>query len=281
MKNTTTLFLMTEETPDATVTEFAEASAATGAHLGCLIIGAGPALPYSSYGVPPYGTLNVPDDWGEQLDIARKRQNARMHEVEQLLARSNVSGDVQSAFCVISEIRHHVGRKACVSDIAHIASNLRDAPEIWRETIHGVLFQSPIGLMLNATPGPHAKRIFIAWDSSKPAARAVHVALPTLKEAEEVVVACFDPVTTPDDAGADPGIGLATWLSHHGCTVTVSQFPTGGKEVARCIQDRARESGADLVVMGAYGHARMLQAVFGGTTRSMTEQTHLPVLLAH
>jgi nucleotide-binding universal stress UspA family protein len=33
--------------------------------------------------------------------------------------------------------------------------------------------------------------------------------------------------------------------------------------------------------MGGYGHARILEAVFGGTTRSMIEQTDLPVLLAH
>ncbi|MFC6582283.1 universal stress protein [Sulfitobacter aestuariivivens] len=74
---------------------------------------------------------------------------------------------------------------------------------------------------------------------------------------------------------------MAKWLSHHGCNVTVSQFPSGGREVGQAIQDRATELGADLVVMGAYGHARMIQTVLGGTTRTMMEQTDLPLMLAH
>ncbi len=281
MENSTTLLLMNNDTPDQVVADLAEASLGTNTHLSCLILGAGPQLPYSAYGVPPYGTLSVPEDWGDRLEIAHQKQNARIQEVEQVLAHSNASGDVQSAFCVSSEIRHHVARKACVSDMAHIAPNLRDAPEEWREAAHGVLFQSPIGLMLNTSPAAPANRIFVAWDSSKAASRAVHVALPYLKAAEEVIIGCFDPVTTAVADGADPGTGLAAWLSHHGCMVTVSQFPSGGKEIAQCIEDRAKEAGADLVVMGAYGHARMLQAIFGGTTRAMIEQTTLPVLMAH
>ncbi|NNE82139.1 MAG: universal stress protein [Silicimonas sp.] len=281
MNNTTTLLLMNGDTPDGVISDLAEASLQNQTHLSCLILGVGPELPMSTYGIPPYGTLNVPEDWGDRLEIAHQKQSKRVQQVEQILAHSNVSGDVQSAFCVNSEIRHHVGHKARISDIAHIAPNLRDAPEEWREAAHGVLFQSPIGLILNGKSGVPIKRIFVAWDSSKSASRAAHVALPYLKAADEVVIGCFDPVTTAVADGADPGTGLAAWLSHHGCKVTVSQFPSGGEEIAQCIQDRAKESGADLVVMGAYGHARMLQAVFGGTTRSMIKQTDLPVLLAH
>ncbi len=47
------------------------------------------------------------------------------------------------------------------------------------------------------------------------------------------------------------------------------------------IKHRAKEFGADLVVMGAYGHARVIQTILGGTTRTMIEQTELPVLVAH
>ncbi|MFY0312091.1 universal stress protein, partial [Leisingera sp. D0M16] len=91
----------------------------------------------------------------------------------------------------------------------------------------------------------------------------------------------FDPDLTDERDGEDPGTDAAAWLSHHGCNVTVSQFPSGGRDVGPAIQDRAREAGADLVVMGAYGHSRLREAVFGGTTRTMIEQTELPVLFAH
>jgi len=281
MKNATTLMLIDVDTPDSVIANEAEISAQNQIHLSCLILGSGPELSYSTLGIPPYGMPSIPEDWGDQIEAAHQKQNERVQQVEQILSRSNVSGDVQSAFCVTSEFRLHVARKACISDIACIAPNLRDAQDTWREAAHGVLFLSPIGLMLNGSPGSPAKHVFIAWDSSKAAARAVHAALPYLKTAYDVVIACFDPVATADADGADPGTGLAAWLSHHGCKVTVSQFPSGGKEIAQCIMDRARETGADLAVMGAYGHARMLQAIFGGTTRKMIGQTALPVLLAH
>ena len=281
LKNTTTLVLMNGDTPDGTIAALAEASTKTNTHLGCLLLGTPPELPAYIYGVPPYGTLNVPDDWGAKLETAHQTQNARIQEIEGILARSNASGDVQSAFCVTSEIKHHVARRARVSDLAFVAPNLRDSPEEFHEAAMGVLFQSPIGLMLNGNIAAPVERVFIAWDSSKASARAVHAAMPYLKEAKEIIIGCFDPVSTPTADGADPGTGLAMWLSHHGCRVTVSQYPSGGKEVGQCIQDRALEVGADLIVMGAYGHARVLQAVFGGTTRTMMNQTDIPVLLAH
>jgi nucleotide-binding universal stress UspA family protein len=113
-----------------------------------------------------------------------------------------------------------------------------------------------------------ATTVFLASDSSEGAASAAHAALPYLKAAKEVVVGCIGPVMTNERDGQDPGTDVAGWLSHHGCKVTVSQFPSGGRDIGRCVLARAQEIGADLVIMG-------------GTTRSMIEQTNLPVFLAH
>jgi nucleotide-binding universal stress UspA family protein len=113
-----------------------------------------------------------------------------------------------------------------------------------------------------------ATTVFLASDSSEGAASAAHAALPYLKAAKEVVVGCIGPVMTNERDGQDPGTDVASWLSHHGCKVTVSQFPSGGRDIGRCVLARAQEIGADLVIMG-------------GTTRSMIEQTNLPVFLAH
>lgn len=280
MHDTTTLLLLNRDTPDETISDWADASARRNTHLSCLLLNVAPALPVSSYGVPPYGSMTIPDDWSETVEIAHRAQNARIEQIEGLLSRSDASGGVQSAFCVAGEIKHHVVRKARVSDLAVMAPNLRHSETEFREAAQGVLFASPVGLMLNGRTTPPA-RIFIAWDGSKASSRAVHAALPYLKAATEVVIGCFDPVTTAAAHGEDPGTGLAAWLSHHGCKVTVTQYPSGGQEIGQCIQDRAREDGADLIVMGAYGHSRIVQAVFGGTTRTMMAQTDLPVLFAH
>lgn len=281
MNRRTILFIIDADTPDAVISEATEAAAVNQTHLSCLLLGPAPSLPVFAYGVPPYGGMNIPDNWGDLLSDAQDKLDTRVNEIEALLARSNASGEVQSVLCATLDVRRHVARKARVSDEAFIAANLRDTPDILREASYGVLFHSPVGLRLNGTMSQNMDRVFVAWDSSEAASRAVHVALPYLKDAAEVVIACIDPVTTAPRDGQDPGTDLAAWLAHHGCHVTVSQFPSGGTDIAESLQDRAKEFGADLVVLGAYGHTRMVQAVFGGTSRSMIDQTELPVLLAH
>ena len=279
MKNATVLFLANGETPDSAISSFAQALGETNTHLSCLLLDPTPQLPVASIGVLPYGSFDVPDEWFAEVEQAHQRQNKRLQEIETLLAGLQISADVQAAVSVESELKHHVAHKARVSDYACIAGNLRQTPQ-FREAAAGVLFHSPIGLMLNCDVPRVPETIFIAWDSSKAASRAVHAALPMLKGSTEVVIGCFDPLATAAADGTNPGSGLATWLSHHGCRVTVNQYPSGGKEIAECIQDRAREVGADLVVMGAYGHSRIVQAVFGGTSRSMMRQSELTVFLA-
>lgn len=281
MKKSTALIVANQNTSDESVSALAESAFQEDIHVSFLLLGLMPALPGYAYGAPPYGSMSIPENWAELAEDARKAQGERVQQLEALLADSGASGDVQSVLSATIEIKHLVARRARVCDLVHIAPNLRDTPDLMREAIYGTLFQSPAGLVLNGSPSLQAKRIFLAWDSSKHAAAAAHVALPYLKEAEEVVIGCFDPVVSQEQNGADPGVDLAGWLSHHGCKVTVTQYPSGGLEIGKCIHDRAKEVGADLVVLGAYGHARMIEAVFGGTTRTMIVQTDLPVLLAH
>lgn len=281
MNRRTFLFVINSGTSDDQIAEAAEVAAQRQGHLTCLLLGSAPALPMYAYGAPPYGAMNVPDNWGDLVQDAHRDQQERADAIKAVLAKSDVSGEVQSALCVTMDIKPCVARSARVCDEALIAPNLRDTADTLREVAYGVLFHSPIGLRLNGPALLNVARVFVAWDSSEAAASAVHAALPYLKEAEEVVIGCIDPVMTTECNGQDPGTDVAAWLSHHGCNVTVSQFPSGGREVAACLQDRAKEFGADLVVMGAYGHTRLRQAVFGGTTRSMMEQVDLPVFLAH
>jgi nucleotide-binding universal stress UspA family protein len=281
MNRQTILFVMNAATTDAEINEVAEAAAVADNHLICLVLGPAPALPIYAYGVSPYGGMNIPDNWAELVAEAQQQQQERVQEVEALLVKHNTSGDVQSALCVTADIKHNVAQVARVSDEAYFSASLRDSPEMLREAASGILFHSPIGFRINGAMSKGAKKVFLAWDSSEAASSAAHTALPYLKEADEVVIGCIDPVMTPERDGQDPGTDVAAWLSHHGCKVTLSQFPSGGREVGQCIQDRAREVGADLVVMGAYGHARMVQTVLGGTTRSMMKQSDLPLFLAH
>lgn len=282
MKNQTLLFLMTEDTTDAEVHQMAEYASATNAHLVCFVLSRMPTQPMNAHGAFPYGGYEISDIWVEEVNGTRERLKMRKDALEALLQAEGVSGDVQVALSNQADVRLVVARRALVCDVAIVSESLRATEDgLFRPAVFGVLFDAPIGLMLNATPMSVPKRIFVAWDTELPASRAIHAALPLLKKADEVIVGSFDPIASELEDGENPGSDLAKWLSHYGCNVTINQYASGGEIIGAAIQRRAVEVGADLVVMGAYGKSRLRELVFGGTTHHMMRQTETPVFLAH
>lgn len=281
MQRRTSLFVLSRDSSDAAVTAAAEAARDQGAYLACLLLETLPARPYFMSGATAFGSAAMPADWVDRFAESKSAIETRAAGINRLLAQSGCPGDVQYAVSAGAEIRLLCARRAMSCDIAQLAEGVREKDVVFREALHGLLFQSPVPVIVNSSPFAGYSRIFLAWNSSLAASRAAHAALPWMRRAQEVVIGCFDPDLTGERDGEDPGTDAAAWLSHHGCTVTVSQFLSGGHDVGRAIQERAREAGADLVVMGAYGHSRLREAVFGGTTRTMIEQTELPVLFAH
>jgi nucleotide-binding universal stress UspA family protein len=125
-----------------------------------------------------------------------------------------------------------------------------------------------------------ARRIFLAWDDSSTALRAARLALPLLKQASSVYLAIVDPGKDSPDR-SDPGGAFAQFLARHGVKCEVMVLARTDDSISRTLERRAQELGCDLMVMGAYGHSRLRQVLFGGTTRQMLENAALPVFLAH
>lgn len=282
MENQTLLFLMSDQTTDDEVRAFAQMAASQNARLMCLMISLAPSYPVSAFGALPYAAPEVSSEWVNALTASRERMKERGDTIEAILQAEGTSGDVQVVQCNPIDIRTLVARRALVCDMVFLSDGMRSVDvDIFHSACYGVLFNSPAPLLLNTQAMPKPKRVFIAWDTELPASRAVHAALPVLKAAEDVFIGIFDPEATQAQNGEDPGADLAKWLSHHGCNVTVNQYPSGGTEIATNIQRRAQEIGADIVVMGAFGRSRLRELVLGGTTRSMLHQTDTPVLMAH
>lgn len=282
MKNQTLLFVTSDAATGTEVEAVLDQARSQNTRVICLILARMPTYPMGAYGGLPYGSIDAPTEWLEDLNNAKQRLAARSEALEALFQKESVSGEVHPVLCVPRDVGKAVARRAMIADIAVVSRLLwEEDTGIYYSAVRGVLFESPIALVLNGSPLARPKRVFLAWDTGLQAARAAHAALPLLKSASEVVIACIDPHAVEDENGEDPGTDLAKWLSHHGCSVTVNQYPSGGKDVGTALQDRARELGADLIVMGAYGRSRMREFIFGGTTRSMLEQTEMPVLLVH
>ena len=124
------------------------------------------------------------------------------------------------------------------------------------------------------------ERIFVAWNATREAARALTDSLPLLKRAQAVDVVVFD--AHADSAhGQMPGADIALYLARHGVKVNVSQQSGTGIEVGEQILSRAADFQADLIVMGAYGHSRMRQLILGGATSTLLESMTVPVLMSH
>jgi nucleotide-binding universal stress UspA family protein len=124
------------------------------------------------------------------------------------------------------------------------------------------------------------RQVLIAWDGGLQATRAIASALPLLRGASRVTLALFDPASGKDEHGEEPGADMALYLARHGIKVDVVRQSSDG-DVGEALLSMADSVGADLVVMGAYGHERYQEILLGGVTRTVLNTMTVPVLLAH
>ena len=124
------------------------------------------------------------------------------------------------------------------------------------------------------------RRVLIAWNQSAEAMAAVRKALPTLKQADLVTITVIDPPHHGPER-SDPGGLLCQMLVRHGVKAEVTVLARTLPRVSDVLARHLRDTDADMLVMGAYGHSRFREAIMGGATRNMLEQAEVPVLMAH
>lgn len=151
------------------------------------------------------------------------------------------------------------------------------------QVLEAALFQRGVPVLVlppqvDRLPAP--RKIMIAWDDSDGALAAIRQAMPFLTAAEVVNVVMVDPPPTAPDR-SDPGGGIAQKLARHGVHTEVTIMSRSQSRIADCLLRHAREQGLQMVVMGAYGHSRMREALLGGPTRHMLQDAEIPILMAH
>lgn len=149
------------------------------------------------------------------------------------------------------------------------------------DTAETVMFGAgrPILLVPEQSPAAAFRHVMIAWDGSRVAARAVADARDILQRAEAVtIVSVVDEKELPDD---NPGKRLASHLAAHDKKADVSLVKGGDRPIAQTLQEHARTIGADVFVMGAFGHSRVRDFVLGGATAGILKDLRLPALLSH
>ena len=145
-------------------------------------------------------------------------------------------------------------------------------------SLEAALFETgrPV-LMAPATlPPTLGQACAVAWDETPEAARAAGAALPLLAKARDVYL-----LSAGDSEARTKPSRLAGYLAHHGIAAKTWAFSPGGGALGEELLEQADKAGADLLVMGAYGHSRLREMVIGGVTRSIIAKARIPVFLVH
>jgi nucleotide-binding universal stress UspA family protein len=139
----------------------------------------------------------------------------------------------------------------------------------------------PVLLAPPHVPGNLAPTVAIAWKESAEAARAVTASMPMLRMASRIFVLAAAEGDRDPDRSVESAERLRNQLRWHGLTVEARNVVQGGREVPDAVMQTARDVGADLLVMGGYGHSRIRELVLGGFTRHVIGEAPLPVLMFH
>lgn len=250
----------------------------TNSHLSVMVVGVTPAPAIYAYGtIPDHG-------WTTDLNSGNTAVIQRGEAVEKQLQQSGISADVATCYSDFAQIDNLIGERACYTDITLIDTTMSNESELRDKAIYGALFRSSKPLLLSPATGIQSfdvTKVMIAWDSGLPCSTAVNHALAQMKNADEVHIVMVDPIASVAVNGGEPGADIAQYLARHGLNIEVEHLAGGGQPIAEVLKQHAIDMEADFIVMGGYGHSRLRQLIFGGTTSAFLKDTTVPVLMAH
>ncbi|MGV1792922.1 universal stress protein [Rhizobium sp. A37_96] len=249
---------------------------ATNAHLVLLVLGFGAMPPYSGYGDTSASI------WVSERERETAELTARVAAIKAKLAVAGISSEVEEFFCDFPWSSDLLGQRALYADVTLIGGRMASDENLRGFIVDGALFHSPTPALVVPQGSPLAwppRKILLAWDSGDDAGRVVRQSIGLLNRAERVHVTMVDPVASPGRQGEEPGADIAAYLARHGVNVAVDIIAGGRRPIDDVLRQHAIDIGADLLVMGCYGHSRLRERILGGVTRSMLEHANLPILM--
>ena len=250
---------------------------AHGAHLTGIYAAIEPALPGNVVAEVPAQLLDVLREQAVESTTAAKAA------FTEIVERAGLSSDFRSAHCSSSRVAEAVALHARYADLTVLGQpEPVDGGEVDAVVPEDVVLSAgrPALVIPYIGAGKEiGRRVMVAWDGGREAARAVNDALPLLEKAESVAVLVINP--SRGGHGEQPGADIALHLARHGITVEVQHIEVRGLSTGNALLSRLADEGVDLLVMGAYGHSRLRQMVLGGVTRAVFQQMTVPVLMSH
>lgn len=222
----------------------------------------------------------------QQEVLDRAQEDAREVEaaVKARLAGEELRWGAEGVVAQLGAIATVVGLRARFADIVVMGRPYgKGRGQELEAAVEAALFEGQVPVLIvpdDRQAALKARRIVVAWNQSNEAMSAIRKALPILKAADLVDITIIDPPAHGPER-SDPGGQLSQWLARQGVHVEVSVLAKTLPRVSDVINRHVRDTNADMVVMGAYGHSRFREAILGGATRYMLELAEVPVLMAH
>ncbi|SIP94084.1 Universal stress protein family protein [Paracoccus thiocyanatus] len=218
----------------------------------------------------------------ESIDKAVAAAGDLEERVRDRLDPEDIRWSVDSAVAQVGGLSTLVGMRARYADLVVLNRPYGEgAPADAEAVTEAALFEgsAPVLIVPQELKEPFGRKIMIAWNQSNEALAAVRRALPLLVAADSVEITVIDPSPNGPER-SDPGGALCQMLTRHGVRAEIAVLARTLPLVSDILNRRATEIGADMLVMGAYGHSRFRQAILGGATRNMLEKAQVPVLMA-
>ncbi len=210
---------------------------------------------------------------GEVGDVIRNRLHAE-----------DINWDVETVTLMSGGLPSFIASHMRFFDVAILPLPYHDGPsQLDIATFEACLFGADIPVIVvpdGNTQQPPSQQVLIAWDDGAEALAAARAVLPIIGEVGLTNICVVNPSDVRSDR-SDPGGRLAQMLSRAGATVEITVSAKLRSNVADQLMQHATETGAEMIVMGAYGHSRLREAVIGGVTRTILRQAPVPVLLAN
>jgi len=164
-----------------------------------------------------------------------------------------------------------------VSDLMVVSRPSRKGGSVGQVFLMQALLNSarPVLILPQKRSKGLGSRVAIAWNQSPEAARAIAMSMSVLEKAEEVTVISAGPELSVGPKASH----VVRYLKHHGISAQIIKSP--GRHVEEELTRAWRDSGADLLVMGAYSRHRLTQLIFGGLTDFMLRRSNIPVMMYH
>ncbi|NCF27291.1 MAG: universal stress protein [Gammaproteobacteria bacterium] len=233
--------------------------------------------------LPSYAEAQIPVDIIEAQRAALiSTAAAAESEFGDIVEKSGISSEWR---CVEDRLIDALSLNARYADLLMVGQADPEDPEcVSRGLADHLALSSGRPVLVIPTGGVSGvigENVVVAWNAKREAVRAISDAMPLLETANQVSVVTINAKDEdPENAGI-PAADIGLHLARHGIETQTRSLYGAPAAIGELLLYAARDESADLLVMGAYGHARFREILLGGVTAHVLAHTTIPTLLAH